>query len=58
MHAYAHSGDAHCAHDNTYAIAGMLSKAKGQILRIGATLHVLFHWETPHSIPITLVLMH
>lgn len=29
----------------------MLSKAKGQILRIGATLHVLFHWETPHSIP-------
>ena len=44
-HAHAH------VHDNTYAIAGMLLKAKGQILQIGATLHVLFHWETPHSIP-------
>ena len=28
----------------------MLSKAKGQILRIAATMHVLFHWETPHDI--------
>ena len=28
----------------------MLLKAKGQILRIRATLHVLLHWETPHSI--------
>ena len=30
--------------------AGMLSKSKGQILRVAATFHVLFSWETPHSI--------
>ena len=29
----------------------MLSKSKGQILRIAATLHVLFNLETPLSIP-------
>ena len=31
--------------------AGMLSKAKGQILRVAATLHVLFHIDTPLAIP-------
>jgi hypothetical protein len=34
-------------------LAGMLSKAKGQILRVAATLHVLFHidtYPTGHSI--------
>ena len=30
---------------------GMLSKSKGQILRIAATLHVLFHINTPLAIP-------
>lgn len=30
---------------------GMLSKSKGQILRVVATLHVLFHIETPLAIP-------
>ena len=29
----------------------MLSKARGQILRITAVLHVLFHWKTPQEIP-------
>ena len=29
----------------------MLSKSKGQILRIAAVMHALFHWETPASIP-------
>lgn len=29
---------------------GMLSKSKGQTLRIAAVLHVLFHWETPTNI--------
>ena len=29
----------------------MLSKSKGQILRIAAKLHVLFHIETPMDIP-------
>lgn len=29
----------------------MLSKSKGQILRIAATLHVLFNWENPKDIP-------
>ena len=28
----------------------MLSKSKGQILRVAATMHVLFHWEKPHDI--------
>ena len=30
---------------------GMLSKSKGQILRVAAVLHVLFHVENPHIIP-------
>ncbi len=29
----------------------MLSKSKGQILCVAAVMHVLFRWETPHSIP-------
>ena len=29
----------------------MLSKSKGQILRVAATLHVLFHIESPMDIP-------
>ena len=29
----------------------MLSKSKGQILRISAILHVLFHMNTPLTIP-------
>ena len=29
----------------------MLSKSKGQILRTAAVMHVLFHMETPTSIP-------
>ena len=31
--------------------AGMLSKSKGQILRVSACLHVLYHIETPTTIP-------
>jgi hypothetical protein len=31
--------------------SGMLSKSKGQILRVSAVLHVLFHIDTPLSIP-------
>ena len=30
---------------------GMLSKSRGQILRIAAVLHVLFHLDTPQNIP-------
>ena len=29
----------------------MLSKSKGQILRMAAVLIVLFHWEAPACIP-------
>ena len=29
----------------------MLSKSKGQILRVAATLHVMFHVNTPLTIP-------
>jgi pyruvate/oxaloacetate carboxyltransferase len=29
----------------------MLSKSRGQILRVAATLHVLFHMDTPSDIP-------
>ncbi len=29
----------------------MLSKSKGQILRVAATLHVLFHIDSPLAIP-------
>ncbi len=32
----------------------MLSKSKGQILRVAATMHVLFHWEKPQDIPVTI----
>ena len=29
----------------------MLSKSKGQILRVAAVLHVLFHFEIPLNVP-------
>ena len=29
----------------------MLSKSRGQILRVAAVLHVLFHFNNPHCIP-------
>ena len=29
----------------------MLSKSKGQILRVAAALHVLFHRDTPLNVP-------
>ena len=29
----------------------MLSKSKGQILRVAAVMQVLFHCENPHNIP-------
>lgn len=32
-------------------MVGMLSKSRGQVLCIAATLHVLFHVETPLEIP-------
>ena len=35
-------------------ITGMLSKSRGQILRVAATMHALFHWETPGEIPSTI----
>ncbi len=34
--------------------AGLLSKSKGQTLRIAAVMHVLLHWETPATIPTTI----
>ena len=37
--------------NHTIPYAGMLSKSKGQILRVAATLHVLFHIDTPLAIP-------
>ena len=33
--------------------AGMLSKSRGQYLRVAATLHVLLNWKT-HNIPTTI----
>ena len=33
---------------------GMLSKSRGHVLRLAATMHVLFHLETPLSIPETI----
>ena len=30
---------------------GMLSKSKGQILRVAAVLQVLLHVDNPHNIP-------
>ena len=32
-------------------VVGMLSKSKGQILRVAAVLQVLFHVDNPHNIP-------
>jgi len=29
----------------------MLSKSKGQVLRVAAALHVLFHCDTPLKVP-------
>ena len=37
-------------HEVLIIIAGMLSKEKGQILRVAASLHVLFNINTPHTI--------
>ena len=34
-----------------FSISGMLSKSRGQILRVAAVLHVLFHIDTPQAIP-------
>ena len=34
-----------------FDLSGMLSKSKGQILRIAITMHVLFNWENPQDIP-------
>ena len=36
---------------STSICIGLLSKSKGQIIRIAATLHVLFNIETPLAIP-------
>ena len=36
---------------SVFFLVGMLSKSKGQILRVAATMHVLFHWEEPQNIP-------
>ena len=35
-------------------LSGLLSKAKGQILRVAATLHILFHLSTPENIQDTI----
>ena len=32
----------------------MLSKSKGQILRVAAVLHVLFHVDTPLEVPMVI----
>lgn len=37
-----------------YVYLGMLSKSRGQILRIAATMHVMFHMNTPQVIPQTI----
>lgn len=39
---------------SVYVYTGMLSKSKGQILRVSACLHVLFHIGTPLDIPDTI----
>ena len=36
---------------NDVMLAAMLSNAKGQIMRVAATLHVLFNVNTPVDIP-------
>ena len=33
---------------------GMLSKSRGQILRVAATMHILFQLDTPLTIPSTM----
>ena len=35
----------------TLPILGMLSKSKGQVLRVAAVMHVLFHMNSPLAIP-------
>jgi len=40
-----------CIHIFFLNAAGMLTKSKGQILHIAATLHVLFNLEAPKEIP-------
>ena len=37
-----------------HSCVGMLSKSRGQILRVAATMHVLFHLDTPLTIPSTI----
>ena len=32
-------------------LTGMLSKSRGQVLRVAATLHALFFTETPQQLP-------
>ena len=32
-------------------IQGMLSKSKGQLLRVAAVMHILFHIDSPDGIP-------
>ena len=32
-------------------LTGMLSKSRGQVLRVAATLHALFYVETPQQLP-------
>ena len=35
----------------TTCAIGMLSKSRGQVLRVAATLHALFYIETPQQVP-------
>ena len=34
-----------------YVFTGMLSKSKGQLLRVAAVMHVLFNLDNPSDIP-------
>lgn len=36
---------------NDFISIGMLSKSKGQLLRVAAVMHVLFNMDDPSSIP-------
>ena len=38
-------------HESYSKLIGMLSKSKGQVLRVAAVMHVLFHMDTPTTIP-------
>ena len=38
-------------YSNLNIIVGMLSKSKGQVLRVAAVMHVLFHMHSPEIIP-------